>query len=218
MENNETPTTKPKRQRRPRADHVVPGTPTPAAPDAPPNEHGGASPTPSPAVPRQEMRKPMRDEDPRDAAAKRTAEILGHLNGDLGDAANEFYFDISIIPDGWTYEWKRHTVFNKEDPGYTVQLRRTGWEPVTAGRHPDMMPIGTPPDAPIERKGQMLMQRPQEITDRVMKIDSQRARDQVRVKEAQLNAAPDGQFSRTEDARTKPVVRKSYEAMPVPKE
>ena len=165
----------------------------------------------------EETRKPMRVENSRDAAARRTAEILGHLNGDIGSGTDEFYFDVTAIPEGWTYEWKRDKVFNKEDPAYTVALRRMGWEAVPSGRHPDMMPLGTPPGAPIERKGQVLMQRPQEFTDRVVASDLRRARDQVRVKESQLGSAPDGQFGR-DHAQVKPKINKSYEAMPIPKE
>jgi hypothetical protein len=144
---------------------------------------------------REPVRQPLRAEDSREAARLRAAEIMGQVQ-DVAEGPDEFYFDIRLIPDGWTYEWKRHTVQNAPDPAYEVQLTRTGWEPVPATRHPFMMPSGYTGNT-IERKGMILMQRPKEITDHFRARDNKNARDQVRFKEQQVSAAPAGQFDRT---------------------
>jgi hypothetical protein len=63
----------------------------------------------------------------------------------------------------------------------------------------------------------ILMQRPQEITDHFRNLDRRAAKDQVRIKEGQLNSAPQGQFERDhEQARAK--INKSFEPMPIPKD
>lgn len=169
------------------------------------------------AAPRAEMRPAMREDDSRAAAARRTAEILGHL-GDMNEGVDEFYVSPDVVPDGWTYEWKRRTIHGQEDPAYQVALARTGWEPVPARRHPEMMPGGWKGET-IERKGMVLMQRPAEITARVEELDRRKARNQVRAKEAQLAAAPPGSMEKEfSDPRTRPVIKKSFEAMPIPKD
>lgn len=168
-------------------------------------------------VSRPEMRPAMRDDDPRAAAKRRAAEILGHI-GDMDEGVDEFYFSPDQVPDGWTYEWKRRTVMGQEDPAYQVALARTGWEPVPARRHPEMMPAGWKGDT-IERKGMVLMQRPREITERIEELDRRKARNQVKAKEQQLAAAPPGTMEKEfSDPRTRPTIKKSFEAMPVPRD
>lgn len=167
------------------------------------------------AFPQPEMRPPLREDNPRSAAAKRAAEILGHL-GDMDEGVDEFYVSPDQVPDGWTYEWKRRTVYGQEDPAYQVALARTGWETVPARRHPEMMPAGWKGDT-IERKGMVLMQRPKEITERIEELDRRKARNQVKAKEQQLAAAPPGTMEREfSDPRTRPSIKKSFEAMPIP--
>jgi len=168
------------------------------------------------ATDRPDIRRPMRDEDPREAAERRAAEIMAHLGGTMDEGTDEFYIDPHAIPDGWTYEWKRKTVYGSEDPSYSVSLKRTGWTEVPASRHPEMMPANFK-SAVIERKGLVLMERPQSITRRVELTDKDRAREQIRFKEQQLTHAPDGQFTR-DHAQAQPKIKKSYEAMPIPKE
>ncbi len=166
---------------------------------------------------RPDMRPPLRDDDPRAAAARRTAEIEGHL-GDMNEGTDEFFFSPDQVPDGWTYEWKRRTIMGQEDPAYQVALARTGWEPVPSRRHPEMMPFNWKGDT-IERKGMVLMQRPKAITDRIEEMDRHRARNQIKAKEQQLNAAPPGTMENEfSDARTRPVIKKSFEAIPIPKD
>ena len=162
---------------------------------------------------RPAMRPAIREDDPRAAAARRAAEIRGHL-GSMDEGTDEFA--PPRAPDGWSYEWKRKTILGQEDPAYQVHLARMGWEPVPTVRHPDMMPgMGAYPV--IERKGMVLMQRPTVISDEAREIELRRARQQVKVKEQQLSAAPEGQFERN-DPRVRPSINKGYSPLNVPKD
>ena len=171
------------------------------------------------ATQRPEMRPaPDRADDPRAAAAARAAAIREHLGaGGLDEGPDDFKFDRSIIPDGWDYEWKTLTVYGAENPAYQVALARTGWEPVPASRHPEFMPAGST-EKTIIRKGQILMERPLELTEESRRIELRKARAQVRQKEEQLTAAPPGQFEREDKNGSLVKVRKSYEAIPIPVE
>ena len=157
---------------------------------------------------RQPMRAEMREPDPRSAAAKRAQEIMGNI-GQADEGQDSFR--TPKAPDGWTYEWKRNTLFNQEDPAYTVQLAREGWEPVPSSRHPTWMPSNWEKGS-IERKGMVLMERPKEISDEVRRIEYRRAREQVRIKESQLSGTPDGTMD-----RVAPSIKKTFD-MPIPED
>lgn len=160
--------------------------------------------------PRGEMRPEMRaTEAPhemtsRERAERRTAEIMGHLDENLDEGVDELFIDNETVPDGWTYEWKRQTVYGKSDPAYDTKLARTGWEPVPSERHPAMMPKGHRGE--ITRDGLVLMERPKAITDRVKQIMYRKAKGAVALKEAQLSEAPQGTFERV-DERGRPTAR-----------
>ena len=160
------------------------------------------------------VRPPVREEDPRARAAARAAQIRDD-NGGMDEGTDEFYIPKGMVPDGWVYEWKRHTIWNQEDPAYTVQLAREGWELVPASRHPEMMPSDWAGEV-IERKGMRLMERPTEISEEVRRIDQRKAREQVRIKEAQLSGTPDGTLTRDND-RVRPTIKKSFD-MPIPED
>jgi hypothetical protein len=158
----------------------------------------------------------FREEDPRTRAARRAAELREHLGPGLDDdGINEFYIDPRIIPDGWSYEYKRFTVLGAQDPSYQVSLSMKGWEPVPASRHPELMPDNYHGDT-IERKGMILMERPAEITQEAIAREHRKAVSQVRQKEAQLNGAPAGTFERDNKGTPLVNVRRSYEAIPIP--
>lgn len=162
---------------------------------------------------RPPMRAAMRAESPRDRAARRAAEIRGHLGGE-NDGTDEFFIPSDMIPDGWSYEWKRETVMGQEDPAYQVALARQGWEPVPASRHPEMMPKDWNQEA-IKRKGLILCERPQEISHAARMKEQRQARQQLQIKKQQLNEAPAGTFERS-DPRVRANVKTSYEPMPIP--
>lgn len=161
-------------------------------------------------------RAEQREEDPRARAERRAAEIRKHNEGATSGEADRFFIDPRMIPDGWSYEWKRKTLWGKEDPAHDVELARLGWEPVPASRHPELMPKGN--YQTIERDGMILMERPKVLTDEAHAANLKRARMQVKAKEAQLNQAPDGTLPRDEDPRTRASIKKSFEAMPISEE
>lgn len=199
--------------------------PTSAAPSGPSRRRGRPPRTqerveeavmePIAAVPRAEMRSEVREEDSRARAARRAAEIRGHI-GDMDQGVDEFFVDPSIIPEGWTYEWKRQSILGQEDATHQIHLARMGWEAVPARRHPGMMPASWTKGT-IERKGMILMERPTEVVEEARRIQNKAAKDQVRAKEAQIAGAPDGTMTR-DHAQTRPKINKSFEAVPIPKE
>lgn len=174
------------------------------------DDDGGAA-----AISRPSMREPMH-ESSEERAARRAEEIRGHIGG-LDEGTDEFYLPPDMIPDGWTYEWKRKTVMGQEDPSYLVSLRRVGWEPVPASRHPEMMPLMSP-EKTIERKGMILMERPAEITAEVHRMELRKARAQVQQKQAQLGEAPAGQFERNNKGNPLAKINKNYEPIVIPDE
>jgi hypothetical protein len=155
------------------------------------------------------------EEDPVARAARRAAELRSH--DDMTETTDEYFIEPGIIPQGWSYEWKRKTVLGAEDPAHQVALARRGWEIVPASRHPEMMPLGYT-GVEITRKGMVLMERPLEITEEVRAAELRKARLQVRAKEEQLTAAPQGQFERSNKGNDLVKVKKGYEAMPIPEE
>ena len=159
------------------------------------------------------FRPPVREDDPRSRAAARAAELREHL-GEVVDSTDDFYIDPSEIPDGWTYEWKRHTTAGAEDPAYEVAMKRAGWSTVPASRHPHMMQRGYKGET-ILRKGMILYECPTEIIQERKAAEQRKARDQVRFKEAQLAGTPEGTMTR-DHARVKPSIKKGYEAIPIP--
>ena len=155
------------------------------------------------------------EESPRERAARRTAELRGH-DTDIGDdGSDEYYIELGIIPEGWSYEWKVRTVLGAEDPAHQVALARKGWEIVPASRHPELMPMGYK-GVEITRKGMVLMERPLEITEEARKVEYRKARMQMRDKEAQLTQAKGGEFDRTNKGDPLVKINKKYEAIPIP--
>lgn len=120
-----------------------------------------------------------------------------------------FHIDMSKIPAGMSYEWKRHTTSGMEDPAYMMGLQENGWEPVDVSRHPEFMPSTY--RGPIMRHGMILMERPVELTAEARAEDDMAARQQVRDKQAQLGDAPKNTLERKVLS-----VNKSYEPMDIP--
>lgn len=137
---------------------------------------------------RNNPRPDVRAEDPRESAAKRTAEILAQL-GDSFDEQDAFFVPEDIKPDGWTYQWVRWAVHNKEDPGYISKNERSGWSfvPATRRGHEYLIPHEWK-EKIIIKDGMVLMERPTEICDLVNARMLKEARNQVRIKDDQLNS------------------------------
>ena len=164
---------------------------------------------------RPELRAPVREENSKERAAKRAAQLRGHSDV-VDEGTDKFYISKDMIPDGWSYEWKRRLLLGQEDPSYAVNLARQGWEPVPVSRHPELMPVGWR-GTTIELDGMILMERPSEIVDEARRMDLRRAKEQVRSKEAQLAGTPEGTMTRDHE-KARPSIKKSYEAIPIPKD
>jgi hypothetical protein len=154
---------------------------------------------------RREMRPPVRSDDPRAMAAKRAAEIRNN-SSELDNGTDEYA--TPPAPDGWTYEWKRKSVMNMDDISHMNHVRRTGWMPVPVERHPEMMQVGA--EGSIERKGMILMERPEEITNDFRNKDLRAARQQVQIKEGQMDPKGKGGLISRDDAHVDPKIKKDY--------
>lgn len=95
-------------------------------------------------------------------------------------AENRFDIPLDEIPPGMSYEWKVKTVNGKEAREAMINWRLNGWTPVPAGRHPGFTGESTDSQAEIERGGQILCERPIELTRESKAMDRDRARDQVK--------------------------------------
>jgi hypothetical protein len=147
----------------------------------------------------------------------RRIEELRQGGGLADEEADKFHIDPKIVPAGWSYEWKRHTIWNQEDPTYLVELQQHGWDPVPAKRHPELVPRGWQFNT-IDRGGQRLYERPAIFTEEAKVRDKERANGQVRDKERQMSSAPAGTFERDNKGDRMATIRKSYEHVPIPKE
>jgi hypothetical protein len=170
---------------------------------------------PKKPLPQPPLRGDIREDDPRERAARRAREILEHV-GSLDGNTDKFDIRPEDVPDGWVYNWKRWTVLNKEDPQYQISLTQQGWDYVPASRHPRWMPLESK-DKYIFRDGMVLMERPEEIEDMAKKRDLQIARSQVRTKESQLTNPPkDGQFDRDNKGDPLVKVKKNWGPIAIP--
>lgn len=166
------------------------------------------------AIDRGEIRRPVREEDPRARAARRAEEIMSHGSFSAG-TSDQFYVDPNSIPPGWTYEWKRAETVNKNDDAYEIELRRNGWEPVPSGRHPELMPPNGRGNT-ITRNGMILMERPQEVTEAVRRIELNEARDLQRLPHQLAGESPRGTFERRNKDSSLAKIKSSFEPIMVP--
>lgn len=180
--------------------------------DAAPKRSGPHAPLPTP--PPKAAAPPQAEQDSRSRAAQRAAELHEHLGAGLDeDGVDEFYIDPRIIPDGWSYEYKRYTVYGAQDPSYQVALAMKGWQAVPASRHPELMPDNHK-GATIERKGMVLMERPAVITAEANARELRKATGQLRNQEDRLNGAAPGQFEKKVEKLNRSY---GYEPIPIPK-
>jgi hypothetical protein len=138
-------------------------------------------------------------------ARARVAEIKA-IHGD--DDFSEVYVDkwYAEAPPGWIYNWKTHSVWNKEYPQYLAATQHNGWSPVPSHRVRHLLyPEYDAENTIID--GMILMERPKEINDRVNTRMLHNARDAVRNSERKLAETPSGTAPRTAFAETMPKVR-----------
>ena len=107
-----------------------------------------------------------------------------------------FYIPVEEIPEGSSYEWKRWSIHGQEDPFYIAQLREQGgWEPVNPKRHLTWVPPGYS-QPHIIKGGQILMERPKELTNEARAEQRQLANRQVREAEQRLGMTPKDTLTR----------------------
>ncbi len=102
-------------------------------------------------------------------------------------AENRFDIPVDEIPSGMSYEWKVKTVHGQEAREQMLAWKLNGWTPVPAGRHPGFTGESTDSQAEIERGGQILCERPLEVTQMVRDMDRERAKEQVQAQMDRLN-------------------------------
>jgi hypothetical protein len=164
---------------------------------------------------RPEMHPEMRQETSMERADRMAQEIFDHEH-ELGDTEDKFPMPAGGPPDGWHYEWKRHTVYGAQNPAYTVALSASGWRPVPSSRHPEFMPtVGT--YETIEREGLILMEIPKSVFKHREERNLKRAREQVSIKQAQLHRpAGPGQFERSNKGQPMVDIKRGYEPLSIP--
>lgn len=121
---------------------------------------------------------------------------------------NRFDIPLDEIPEGMSYEWKVKTVLGKEAREQMLAWKLNGWRPVPAGRHPGFTGESTDSQAEIERGGQILCERPREVTAMSQGMDREKARDQV---QSQLDRLA-GRAKETGSQRVTSIKR-NYEAI-----
>lgn len=109
----------------------------------------------------------------------------GAYTDEFGD---EFYIDPNVIPDGWSYEWKRVSTAGKDDNHHMLTLLKSGWREVPVERHPELMPAGA--TGSIEKKGLRLMELPKVLTDMKRDAHIQRSKDELRNSDRRLHETP----------------------------
>ncbi len=98
-------------------------------------------------------------------------------------AANRFDIDLERKPEGMSYQWIATTILGKDNREGLIAMQQNGWTPVPNYRHPELSGVTDEKDPaynkPLERGGQMLHERPQEITDEVHDMEYRDAQEQM---------------------------------------
>jgi hypothetical protein len=130
--------------------------------------------------------------------ADRARNIKGHLD----------YFDIirDEVPDDASYEWKRFSVYGKDETQYQAVLRENGWTPVPSERHPILPGVG----GCIIHEGLMLMERPKHLTEEAREEDDIAAQNALRMQTQKAGSTEVGQLD-----RIKPRVNIERQLMPI---
>lgn len=108
-----------------------------------------------------------------------------------------FYVNLDAVPKDTSVEWKRFSNVGAEDPFYLARMREQGWEPVNPQEHPNWVPVPPGYDKlTIIKEGQILMERPMELTLEARKENEIAARQQIREAEQRLGMTPKDTMTR----------------------
>jgi hypothetical protein len=130
---------------------------------------------------REEAREPQHTAE--HAPSRRTRRHKSTINDDI------FHIPLEEIPEGSSYEWKRWSNLGLEDPFYIAQMREQGWEPVNPKKHPNWVPPGYV-QPHIIKGGQILMERPIELTLEAQAEQRKLSKQQMREAEQRLGMTP----------------------------
>jgi hypothetical protein len=139
-------------------------------------------------------------------------EIVGRdgklLSRKRGSNTDRFHIPTHLVPDGWSYEWKRESLYGQEDTAHMMHMAENGWRPVMASAHPGLfMPEGY--EGAIRRDGMVLCERPIELTEEAQAEELAAARALQQAQKEQLGLAlPEG-FNNKHSA-VKPRVNQQY--------
>lgn len=150
------------------------------------------------------------------ARARAAMATFRAVHGDFNDFGDEFTDPWFVAaPDGWDYNWKTRSVWNREYPDYYARCLHNGWQPVPAARHREKLHPGYTGEN-IEKDGMILMERPLELTNWFFERDKKRASEQVKSSEVRLRDAPPGTAPRDQHIRTFPRVGHSVGPANIP--
>jgi hypothetical protein len=118
---------------------------------------------------------------------------------------------------GWDYQWVTVSVLNQPvDQGTFVTVKDAGWRPVSPEEMPEEVPPGWQGKT-IERGGQVLMKRPEYLSNQARKEQKEAADKALHDKYAQAQLTPPGSAKRINtgtDSRFEPLpddLRAQYE-------
>lgn len=144
-----------------------------------------SAPAPQRLAPRQQPTRatPVREPTRSPTRGGRIA-VMGH-NGEMLSRKRTGTGDIfaippELVPENWSYQWVSVTVVGNTEivMDQNLMMAENGWRPVPAERYPGrFMPEGH--KGSIIRGGQMLMERPQALTDEARAEDIRNARQLI---------------------------------------
>jgi hypothetical protein len=123
----------------------------------------------------------------------------------LQTSENMYALDLSKKPPDMDYNWKAETINGQENTQNLVNYEANGWTPVPASRHPERAGRRAKADDVIRIGGQILMERPKEISEESKDIDRHRANQQVQSQVQKIRGAGIGRGIQTTYERLGPV-------------
>lgn len=95
--------------------------------------------------------------------------------GSSGPSDSVLDFPIDLVPEGFTYQWVRESIYNQDDRANMVSRGRSGWQAVPADRHPDRV---------VKYDGLILMEMP------TMFVEAARKEERAHALKAKATSMP----------------------------
>lgn len=167
----------------------------------------------------ESTREPIRETIRDSVRPSGAVEVMGRngkiLSRKRGGNVDRFFVPPEVIPEGWTYEWKRETLLGMPDTAHMQNMSANGWSPVMAETHPGLF---MPNDykGPIRRDDMILMERPAELTEEARREEQQAAKALMQAQKEQLGYALPSGFS-GEHRGVQPRINQNYQPSDVAK-